>query len=473
MFSIFYDLETSDKNWVGQILNYSFILVDDDLKPVDELSGLVRISRLQLPDAGAILANRTDVLAHQQVATDTECEAMRRIDGFIRRCIERSKGALCFIGYNSARFDLQYLRTSFIRNGLDPYYGKSLHYRDLLHVVQKAYISDPAFQEVVRNQRGEEKKLSLSLQTVAHAFKLLDGEQAHESREDVLLTVRVAERLRSTYGIDVCTYQSYEALNLHSTLRSGTVYLSLSPEYDLSSDRAVARTPITLLDADHRSALWINLDRFIENPQAPGAIMYRATARSPLYVSAQAVRDGGLERAARAALAQYKAVTVRNFFDRTTCDIEQDIYRLDGNDRASLSEAIKSGKKSCLARASSDDAKKLWVRFQLAHMSDALSDPRAREMLAKYAMYRYGGKLQLAKTIKDGELIQKGDGRQHATLEEMVLDLIRARQSAVAVHNDEDKRLLNALESFYRRSDIASVVGSELVPMWGVASRAC
>jgi hypothetical protein len=471
MFSIFYDLETSDKNWVGQILNYSFILVDDHLKPVDEISGLVRISRLQLPDSGAIIANRTDVLAHQQIAIDTEYEAMRKIDAFIRRCIEKANGALCFTGYNSARFDLQYLRTSFIRNGLDPYYGRSLHYRDLLHVVQKTYISEPSFQDLIRRQRKDEKKLSLALQTVAHAFGLLDGVQAHESREDVLLTVRVAERLKTSYGIDTCAYQSYEAFNLHSTVRSGAVYLSLSPEYDLASDRAVARTPITLLDTDHRSALWINLERFMDNPHAPGAIMYRATARSPLYVSTQAVRDTGLESAARVALAQYKTVTIRNYFEKTTCDIEQDIYRLDGNDRALFSEAIKSGSKVCLERASSDDAKKLWVRFQLLRMQDIQNEPRAREMLAKYALYRYGGKLQLAKTIKESEQAQKDDERFHPTLEKMFLELIRVREGAVALGNKEDEHLMNSLESFYRKSDIVSLVGNELVPMWGLKGR--
>jgi hypothetical protein len=471
MFSIFYDLETSDKNWVGQILNYSFILVDDNLQPVDELSGLIRISRLQIPDAGAILANRTDVLAHQRAASDDEYAAMHKIDAFIRRCIEKSKGALCFVGFNSARFDLQYLRTSFIRNGLDPYYGKSLHYRDLLHVVQKAYISDPSFQELIRKQRGGEKKLSLALQTVAHAFGLLEGVQAHESREDVLLTVRVAERLKSAYGIDVCAYQSYEAFNLHSTLRSGAVYLSLSPEYDLTSDRSVVRTPITLLDTDHRSALWVNLDRYMADPHAPGAIMYRATGRSPLYVSPQAVRDVELERAARAALTQYKSVSIRTFFDRSTCDIEQDIYRLDGNDRTLLSEAIRTGSKACLERCSSDDAKKLWVRFQLGRMPDVVGDARAFNMLSKYAHYRYGGKLQLAKTIKDDERSKGGDERFHATLEQMVLDLIQRREGAVALGNKEDEHLLNALESYYRQSDIVQVAGSELVPMWGVAGR--
>lgn len=50
--AIFYDLETTDREFVGQILNYSFILVDEQLNVVRELNGDIRISRLQLPSRG-------------------------------------------------------------------------------------------------------------------------------------------------------------------------------------------------------------------------------------------------------------------------------------------------------------------------------------------------------------------------------------------------------------------------------------
>ena len=193
MYAIFYDLETTDRNCIGQILNYSFILVDDELKPIDEISGLVRISRLQLPEPGAILANRTDVLEHQRVAQDNERLAMQKISDFIWSCIRRAKGAVAFAGYNSSRFDLQYLRTSLIRNGFNPYFDNKLSARDLLHVVQKAYLTSEELRSKVREVRKGEKKLSLSLETVTRALELLDGVQAHESRADVLLTIRRSE----------------------------------------------------------------------------------------------------------------------------------------------------------------------------------------------------------------------------------------------------------------------------------------
>lgn len=465
MYAVFYDLETTDKNCVGQIINYSFILVDEALKPVDELSELVYISRLQLPDSGAILANRTDVLEHQKRAQFNEYEAMHRIDAFLRKCIDRSGGALAFVGYNSARFDLQYLRTSLIRNGLDPYYGKSLHYRDLLHVVQKAYLSSSDFRELIRRERGEEKKLSLSLQTTARALGLLSGAQAHESREDVLLTIDVAATIKERFGIDIASFRCYEGLNLHATSKTGAVYVAESPEYDLTASEFSVKTPMTLLDFDHRSSLWINLSRYMEKPDG-GPIVYRNFSTGPLFISHNAVRDPQLERAARSAIAQYKNVTVRSFFERSTCDIEMDIYRLDAADRECLKLALAKGSKAPLEKCSSEDTKKLWVRSELARVKDLSSNPKASEMLAKYAVYRYGGALQIARRVReksDGD-DRRGDGDFHPTLHEMVRELERAKEHAQAAGNSDDCKLLGSLEAFYRSSDILKVAGAELLP---------
>ena len=465
MFSVFFDLETTDKNCIGQIINYSFILVDEALQPVDELSELVHISRLQLPDPGAILANRTDVLEHQERAQFDEYSAMHRIDAFLRKCIDRAGGALAFVGYNSARFDLQYLRTSLIRNGLDPYYGKSLHYKDLLHAVQKAYLTSLDFRDLIRSERGGEKKLSLSLQTTARALGLLPGVQAHESREDVLLTIKVAATLKERFGIDVVSFRCYEGFNLHATAKSGAVYIAESPEYDLTVGEVSAKTPMTLLDFDHRSSLWINVQRFIEKPDGV-PIVYRNFSTGPLYISPNAVRDPQLERAARSAVAHYKNVTVRSFFERSTCDIEMDIYRLDAADRECLKLALAKGSKAPLEKCSSDDAKKLWVRSQLARLQDLSNNEKASEMLAKYAVYRYGGTLQLARKVKDksGSDTSPSEGDFHITLREMVRDLERALEHAHVRGNLEDAKLLESLRTFYRASDIAKVAGGELAP---------
>jgi exonuclease I len=461
MHAVFYDLETSDRNPIGQIINYSFIFFDSSFAVLDECSGLIKLSRLQIPDPGAILANRTNVLEHQQLAEEFEPAAMARITDFLTRCIAQAQGAIAFIGYNSSRFDLNYLRTSLIRNGINPYFSGKLTPRDLLHAVQKAYLTSAPFRELIRKQRVGEKRLSLSLQTVGHALGLLSGVQAHESREDVLLTVRVAEWLRDNCDLDATTFEGYEGGKLHSTARSGAVYMLEEPEYDMNSENYVVKRPVTLLDADHRSALWIDLERFMDTKD-PACIMWRSAAKNAFFVSGAAVADPELQRTARAAVGHFKGITLKNYFQKSSCDIEQDIYRLDFDQLDRYIKAIQTNDKSLLQECPGTDAKVLWSRRQLASPHADVSDPRAAEMLKKYALHRYGGKLQLARSVKD----ERREGDFHATLGEMVRQLTQSREAAVIQRNYDDQALLDALETFIRRSDIAKVAGKELIPMW-------
>lgn len=463
MTALFYDLETSDKNPIGQIINYSFISKGLQQPSLEELSGIVRLSRLQLPDPGAILANRTDVVEHQRRAVDNEPEAMGRIWKFLAACIEASHGALPLVGYNSSRFDLNYLRTSFIRNGLNPYFSGKIVPRDLLHVVQKAYLTAPHFRSRIVSERGAEKKLSLSLQTVGHALGLLEGVQAHESREDVVLTMRVAEWLQAECGLDVASFEAYEGGKLHSTARSGAVYLLEQPEYDLSADSFVTKTPVTLLDASGRAALWIDLQRYADR-QSPECIMWRSAAKHSFFVSQQAMQDPELQKLARAALRQFSGITLKNFFSDSTCDIEMDIYRLDFDNLDLYSKAVHDNNKAALESCSSPDARVLWLRRQLASPQATIENPKTAEVLRKYALYRYGGKLQTVRALdrKDDD----DAGSFHQTLRDMVRDLMLKREAAVMRQDQADLKLLDSLERYIRNSDIVRVAGQELVPGW-------
>lgn len=465
MYSIFYDLETSDRNTVGQILNYCFILVDDDLNPIDELSGLVRISRLQLPEAGAILANRTDVIEHQKIAVDHERDAMKRIDAFLAGCIQRAKGAVSFVGYNSSRFDLPFLRTSLIRNGYNPYYRQKLMPRDLLHVVQKGYLSCEPFRAKVRSARVGEKKLSLSLQTVGRALGLLDGVQAHESKADVLLTIEVARWLKREAGLDVATYEPYEGLKLHSTAGTGAVYTVQEVEYDLASTDFASEGSFTLLVCDHKRALWIDLDRYA-NHRDPSAIRWRSAQKNAFFVSTQASQDRELQSLARAAIKQFSGVTLSNFFQKTTCDVEQDIYRLDFQALDLFCQAVREGRKEVLAELAAPEARVLFTRYRLVAPELDLSVKANRDTFKRYVLYRYGGELQLARTVEDRE---QQEGTHHVTLQDMVNSLARSKDAAAIAGNSEDLKLLDSLERFYRQSEVFQVAGSELVTSWKTA----
>jgi len=461
MYAVFYDLETSDKNPIGQIINYSFMLVNDELGLIDEISGLVKLSRLQIPDAGAILANRTDVLEHQIKATDFEPEAMARIAMFLNSCIERAKGAVALIGYNSARFDLNYLRTSLIRNGINPYFEQQIVPRDLLHAVHKAYIISSKFRELILGQRKGEKKLSLSLQTVGHALGLLSGVQAHESREDVALTVRVAEWLRRECDLDPATFEGYEGIRLHSTARSGSVYFQQQPEYDLELGQSSTKTPVALLDSSNKAGLWVDLERYASK-QSPECIMWKSAGKHSFFLIPQASSDPELLRLARAAMTQFKGITLKNFFKPSSCDVEMDIYRLDFDSLAAYGRAVAANDKKFLEQCRGPEGKVLWARRLLASPRASIDDPKTADTLRQYALYRYGGRLQLVRSV--GEKEDDGENNFHQSLSEMIQQLMRSREAAAANHNTEDERLLDSLERYIRQSDIVAVAGRELVP---------
>jgi hypothetical protein len=463
MHAVFYDLETSDKNAIGQILNYSFMFLDDQLRPLDELAGLVKLSRLQIPDSGAILANRTDIIQHQEQAQDYEPEAMARIASFLGGCITRTKGAIALLGYNSARFDLNYLRTSLVRNGFNPYFDYQVVPRDLLHGVHKAYLTSAKFRDAILKQRGSEKKLSLSLQTVGHALGLLEGVQAHESHADVILTVKVAEWLRRECQIDPVTFESYEGVRLHSTARSGTVYMQEQPEYDLDVGQVASKTPVTLLDASTKAGLWVDLERYASK-QSPECIMWKSAGKHPFFINSQAATDPELLRLARAAMTQFKGITLKNFFKPSTCDVEMDIYRLDFDNMGLYVRAVQANDKKILEECTRPEAKVLWARRLLASPRANIEDAKTAETLRQYALYRYGARLQLARSIT--ERTQDAETNFHPSLSEMIQQLTRSREAAVLRHDKSDEQLLDSLERYIRQSDIVRVAGSELVPHW-------
>jgi hypothetical protein len=278
----------------------------------------------------------------------------------------------------------------------------------------------------------------------------------------VLLTIKVAGWLKENAQIDVTMFEAYEGLQLHSTARTGSVYLLSEPEYDLFESSHVSLRPVTLLDSDRKSALWVDLQRYSEQA-APSALLWRTATKHAFFTSGQAKDDSYLRGLARGAVEQFKGISLSNYFKRSTCDIEMDIYRLDFDGIDALKEAIQSNSKGPLEaiQRGVEDAKILWIRYQLSLPGERLGDPKFTSMLNRYALHRYGGKLQISKSIE-------GDGEEkdfHPTYHQLLTSLRQARDGSYATHNKDDIKLLNSLETLYRESDIMTVAGDELTKM--------
>lgn len=453
MTAIFFDLETSDKNFIGQILNYSFIVVDSSYNLIDELSGRVKISRLQLPSPSAIFANKVDVLKHQQESHIYEPEAMLSIARFIaKHCNPKTH----LIGFNSSRFDIGYLRTSLIRSGINPYFKGKIIYRDLLHAARKLSVSRADFPR----KEGElnSARLSLSLETLGRNFGLLNGAQAHESRADVMLTIELAKLFKEEFDLDVFNFEPYQGSKFHSSLGKSTVYESYQPQYDLSIDKLSRKVPVVLLDADHRYALWIDIERYL-NGEKEVSIQWTGQAQGYFFCDGIEIKERSILEGAQAALSEFSSINLKNFFSKSQCDIEQDIYRLDISMIELLSDAIWKGQVEPIKRSNNRDLRSIFTRYQLANYNtEGHNDAQFTQKLKDYALYRYGGKLRLDKGSlhRAKEDIQQGRASIHPTLSEMMIELEKLKEFA----DTSDIELLESLATYYDESEIVKVVGS-------------
>jgi|GEM_PF-937787 len=463
MTSIFFDLETTDRSPIGQILNAHFIVVDQGWKQIDELSLDIRISPLQLPSPGAILVNRTAVLDHQAGPAVAEPEAMRTIAAFIAKTIHTSKSPVQLIGYNSGRFDVMQLRTSMIRNGVNPFFYGKLINRDLLHTVRFLSITDSSFpREPKPGSEGDERqRLSLKLETITRSFGLLTGEQSHHSQADTLLTLKLAQLLSERFATDVRRTSGYDAATLHSIGSSSSVVTALFPNYDLSSSARAQRTPYTFLCGDARSGLWVNLEQYSEGAGRE-AVRYLNNTSGFLHIERDPEIAQSFESAAKAARADFRDLRPDTFFEPSSCDIEADIYRLFNHDAIdALTRAIKYDDPSIVAPAHLHDAHQLFVRYQLACADWEHATEEQERLLHDYALYRYGGRCNISKSFR-GELYPEiAHEAAHPTLREQLQEIDNLLESA----SGRDRELLSQLKEFHLSSAIMRVAGQELMAL--------
>lgn len=443
--SIFFDLETTDLSPVGQILNCCFTVVDGDFKIKESLQRKIRISRLQLPRIGALLANRTVIEKHQESSDGTEAEIMREIYLFLSAQTKNER--IPMIGFNSSRFDVEYLRTSLIRNGFNPYF-KVIN-RDLLHVCRYLTCFDRKFREGI--SIDSEGKLSLTLDSVARRAGLLKGSQEHESSADVELTIELAKYLKDLFAVDVRTFEAYGGSKFHG--RRGSIVRRIQPNYDAPKEPKISHC--ALLDNNHRYALWIDLERYIEakdkKDDIKNCISFLKVEGGEFFIDNEEPISPAWREISSAALKELEKISLTNFFAQTTCDIEAFIYRIPPDEIDALHKVIWKGSKQKLKL---DDAKRIYGRFRLANLKS--ESDYVLKNLPDYAEYRYGGGMLISRS--DSEDVTKRVF--HPTLKELLKELGEAKKSA---SSKEDMKIISSLERFYLSSEVYKCAGERLL----------
>lgn len=442
MRTIFFDLETTDLNPVGQILNYAFVEIDENWSMRSCLRGKIKLSRLQLPNPGAICATNTDVFEHNKTADSTESAAMAKIQKYISDIVEWEDTRL--VGYNSNRFDVPYLRTSMIRNGLNPYFGGSIKYGDLLHVLRRLACDNPKFVEkLIKKDSGEP---SFKLESVARSFGLLEEEQEHESLSDVLLTIKLAQHIHENYGIDVRSYSSYEVSKTNFDVIKVFPFKDHTGNF-VSDDYCY----MALLEQNKTQALWVNLKKY-EEGLGKDAVSWYNKNTSALYVQ-EYIKDSSFAQRADAAKKNLSHVSISNFFGPKNCDVEQFIFMLPISEIGALYEAVWLKDPTTLKTMKSKYGSQLYLRY-LANEAP-IEDIEAQ--IKDYALYRYGGKMKTGKDNFDAKYVPGVYSEDfHPTYNELI-QLIEDLSK-----NEKHTHAMQQLKKYYESSTIASVAGDEL-----------
>jgi hypothetical protein len=470
MHSLVFDLETSSKHPVGQILNYAFVLYGEDFQELSRCNGSLKLSPLELPEAGAILANRVNVKELMEGDAPSERAGLKYIHNYLSAVAEtasKERKPIAMIGFNSFRFDIPYLRTSLIRIGLNPYFGKWLLNRDLLPAVRWLSCTDSRFPRLA--SVDDPAKLSLRLETLAKHFGLLSGSQSHESLDDVLLTTKVITEIQARFGLDVREFQSYQPSREHE--RFGQVLGQLQPVYDLGAPYRAELKPMMFLCASSSGALWVDLLKFAEC-RTKEAVRWFSKATGSFF-AVENSSDHGIkvdERMTDVCDSSFLSevqqccadITMDNYFTPSVCDIEQDIYRLDFDAREALNRAVWAADRSKLDRLQNKDARSLAIRAYLKEVDWNRAEAELpMQMLERYAAYRYGvgavanntsSRLLLSRFADDAEGTSTQAGI-HTSLASMKQELDQRVQTS----SNEDKVLLAELRWWYQHSPIGKL----------------
>ncbi|MET0779480.1 MAG: exodeoxyribonuclease I [Candidatus Saccharimonadales bacterium] len=182
----FYDLETSGFSGKShRIMQFAGLRTGMDLQPIgDPFNIFIKMTSENLPDVDAVLL--TGITPQQTIADGvTEAEFLRTFTN------EIAIPGTVFVGYNTIRFDDEFMRSLHYRNFYDPYEWQWQDQRskwDMLDVVRMTRALRPAGIQWPFDSQGKPTN-RLELLT---ALNKLGHEHAHDALSDVEATINVA-----------------------------------------------------------------------------------------------------------------------------------------------------------------------------------------------------------------------------------------------------------------------------------------
>jgi exodeoxyribonuclease I len=188
---LWYDLETFGRDpRRSRIAQFAAIRTDEELNEIDEpISWFCQPANDLLPSPEAALITN---ISPQQAMRDGVCEA----EFFAKVHEELISANTCAVGYNSIRFDDEFIRFGLYRNFYDAYereYRNGNSRWDLLDFMRLAHAMRP---EGIIWPKREDGFTSFKLEHLAEANGTREG-TAHEALSDVRALIGLARKLRA------------------------------------------------------------------------------------------------------------------------------------------------------------------------------------------------------------------------------------------------------------------------------------
>jgi exodeoxyribonuclease-1 len=249
----FYDLETSGFNpRAARIMQFAGQRTDMNLQPIgDPVDALIKLTPDVLPDPDAIFV--TGITPQKTLQEGlTEAEFLQQFNQTI------ATPETIFVGYNSIRFDDEFMRFTLYRNFYDPYewqWANGASRWDILDVVRMTRALRPDGITWPSSPDGKPTN-RLELLTKANG---LDHEHAHDALNDVMATIAVAKLIKDKQS-DLFEYllshRSKKAVR--DLLGTGQPFAYASGRYPGANQHATAAVQLAL-NTDTSSALVYDL----------------------------------------------------------------------------------------------------------------------------------------------------------------------------------------------------------------------
>ncbi len=312
---LWYDLETFGRDpRRTRIAQFAAIRTNADLEPIGEpISLFCQPADDLLPSPEATLI--TGITPQQ-----AQREGLREAEFFARLHDELARPGTCAVGYNSIRFDDEFIRFGLYRNFYDAYereWRNGNSRWDLLDVMRLWRALRPEGMEWPRREDGAP---SFKLEDLARANDTREGE-AHEALSDVRALLGLARKMKQTqprlWDYALKLRDKRHAASLLDTVNMEPV-LHISGKYPASRHCAALVLPLARhprmesrviacdLDLDPEALLRLSPDEIADRLYTPAADLPEGESRIPLkeihsnrcpiLVPLQHLREADLER---------------------------------------------------------------------------------------------------------------------------------------------------------------------------------